>query len=127
LFFFLFQQLGILSLLDEECLFPKATDKTYCDKLITSHSLHPKFGKPTFKSTYDFSILHYAGKVDYSADQWLMKNMDPLNDNIVALLQASSDAFTREIWKDGKYNIFLLLLIKTIIFMNTTKLKCKHF
>jgi hypothetical protein len=37
-----------------------------------------------------------------------MKNMDPLNDNIVALLQASSDAFTREIWKDGKYNIFLL-------------------
>lgn len=126
-FFFLFQQLGILSLLDEECLFPKATDKTYCDKLITSHSLHPKFGKPTFKSTYDFSILHYAGKVDYSADQWLMKNMDPLNDNIVALLQASSDAFTREIWKDGKYNIFLLLLIKTIIFMNTTKLKCKHF
>lgn len=40
-------------------------------------------------------------KVDYSADQWLMKNMDPLNDNIVALLQASSDVFTREIWKDG--------------------------
>jgi myosin heavy subunit len=30
-----------------------------------------------------------------------MKNMDPLNDNIVALLQASGDAFTREIWKDG--------------------------
>jgi myosin heavy subunit len=31
-----------------------------------------------------------------------MKNMDPLNDNVVALLQASSDPFTREIWKDGK-------------------------
>ena len=31
-----------------------------------------------------------------------MKNMDPLNDNVVALLQASSDAFTRELWKDGK-------------------------
>jgi len=96
------KQLGILSLLDEECLFPKATDKTYCDKLIASHSMHPKFGKPSFKSSYDFSILHYAGKVDYSADQWLMKNMDPLNDNIVALLQASSDSFTREIWKDAE-------------------------
>jgi myosin protein heavy chain len=94
--------MGILSLLDEECLFPKATDRTYCDKLIASHSTHPKFGKPSFKSTYDFSIIHYAGKVDYSAELWLMKNMDPLNDNIVALLQASSDAFTREIWKDGK-------------------------
>jgi myosin protein heavy chain len=99
--------MGILSLLDEECLFPKATDRTYCDKLIASHSTHPKFGKPSFKSTYDFSIIHYAGKVDYSAEQWLMKNMDPLNDNIVALLQASSDAFTREIWKDGKYWIFV--------------------
>ncbi len=55
--------MGILSLLDEECLFPKATDRTYCDKLLASHSLHPKFGKPNFKSTYDFSIIHYAGKV----------------------------------------------------------------
>ena len=55
--------MGILSLLDEECLFPKATDRTYCDKLLASHSLHPKFGKPSFKSTYDFSIIHYAGKV----------------------------------------------------------------
>ncbi len=31
-----------------------------------------------------------------------MKNMDPLNDNVVALLQTSSDSFTREIWKDGE-------------------------
>lgn len=49
-------------------------------------------------SSFVFSHL----KVDYLADQWLMKNMDPLNDNVVALLQASSDAFTRELWKDGK-------------------------
>ena len=55
--------MGILSLLDEECLFPKATDRTYVDKLIASHSTHPKFGKPSFKSNYDFSIIHYAGKV----------------------------------------------------------------
>lgn len=31
-----------------------------------------------------------------------MKNMDPLNDNVVALLQTANDPFTREIWKDGK-------------------------
>lgn len=34
--------------------------------------------------------------------------MDPLNDNIVALLQASADPFTREIWKDGRFNSFIL-------------------
>lgn len=32
-----------------------------------------------------------------------MKNMDPLNDNVVALLQAANDNFTREIWKDGEF------------------------
>ena len=33
---------------------------------------------------------------------WLVKNMDPLNENIVSLLQNSSDHFTMSIWKDGK-------------------------
>ena len=58
--------------------------------------------KPNYRGLSDFSIIHYAGNVEYSADQWLMKNMDPLNDNVVSLLQASNDLFTREIWKDGK-------------------------
>ena len=77
--------MGILSLLDEECWFPKATDQTYVDKLINSHAQHPKFGKPNYRAPVDFSVIHYAGKVEYSADQWLMKNMDPLNDNVVAV------------------------------------------
>jgi myosin protein heavy chain len=93
------KQLGIPSLLDEEYLFPMATDRTFCDKLIACDA--------SFKSSYDFSISHYAGKVDYSADQWLMKNMDPLNDSIVALLQNSSDKFTRDIWKDGEFIILI--------------------
>ncbi|CAM4789251.1 unnamed protein product [Rotaria magnacalcarata] len=96
------KQMGILSLLDEECWFPKATDRTYVDKLINAHAQHPKFGKPNYKAPADFSIIHYAGKVEYSAEQWLMKNMDPLNDNVVALLQTSNDVFTREIWKDAE-------------------------
>ena len=40
-------------------------------------------------------------QVDYKADEWLMKNMDPLNDNIVTLLHQSSDKFVSELWKDG--------------------------
>lgn len=94
--------MGILALLDEECWFPKATDKTFVEKLVASHLSHPKFIKSDFKSTADFSITHYAGKVDYSANQWLMKNMDPLNENIVQLLQNSSDPFVLQIWKDAE-------------------------
>lgn len=40
-------------------------------------------------------------QVDYSAAQWLMKNMDPLNENVVLLLQGSQDPFVVQIWKDG--------------------------
>jgi myosin protein heavy chain len=59
----LFQPMGILALLDEECWFPKATDKTFVDKLIAQHSTHPKFEKPDFRAEADFSMIHYAGKV----------------------------------------------------------------
>jgi len=72
-------------------------------------------GKPNYKAPADFSIIHYAGKVEYSAEQWLMKNMDPLNDNVVALLQASNDPFTREIWKDGKLISFCFVNRKLIL------------
>lgn len=96
------KQLGILALLDEECWFPKATDKTFVEKLVSAHAQHPKFMKCDFRGTADFSIIHYAGKVDYSAEKWLMKNMDPLNENLVLLLQASQDPFVVQIWKDAE-------------------------
>merc|ERR1719225_506320 len=94
--------MGIMALVDEECWFPKATDKSFVEKLTSSHAAHPKFVKSDFKSTADFSILHYAGQVNYSAAQWLMKNMDPLNENIVQYLQASQDPFVCHIWKDAE-------------------------
>merc|ERR1719350_1192863 len=94
--------MGIMALCDEECWFPKATDKTFVEKLTNSHSAHPKFVKSDFKSDADFSVLHYAGQVNYSAAQWLMKNMDPLNENIVQYLQASQDPFICHIWKDAE-------------------------
>ncbi|XP_037392397.1 myosin-9a [Pygocentrus nattereri] len=92
---------GILALLDEECWFPKATDKTFVDKLVQEQGNHPKFQKPKkLKDDADFCVLHYAGKVDYKAVEWLMKNMDPLNDNVTTLLNQSSDKFVCELWKD---------------------------
>lgn len=46
-------------------------------------------------------------QVDYKADEWLMKNMDPLNDNVATLLHQSTDKFVAELWKDGEsLNIF---------------------
>jgi len=89
--------MGIMALLDEECWFPKATDKSFVEKLVTAHNVHPKFHKTDFRGVADFAIVHYAGAVDYSAEKWLMKNMDPLNENVVSLLQASQVCVLRSI------------------------------
>uniref|UniRef100_A0A8C1J0I4 Myosin, heavy chain 10, non-muscle n=1 Tax=Cyprinus carpio TaxID=7962 RepID=A0A8C1J0I4_CYPCA len=92
-----------------ECWFPKATDKTFVDKLVQEQGTHAKFQKPRqLKDKADFSIIHYAGRVDYKADEWLMKNMDPLNDNVATLLHQSTDKFVAELWKDGKRCVLLL-------------------
>nr|XP_016851551.1 PREDICTED: myosin-11 isoform X3 [Anolis carolinensis] len=94
---------GVLALLDEECWFPKATDKSFVEKVSQEQGTHPKFQKPRqLRDKADFCIIHYAGKVDYKADEWLMKNMDPLNDNVATLLHQSADKFTAELWKDGR-------------------------
>ncbi|KAM7420919.1 hypothetical protein PAMA_015226 [Pampus argenteus] len=92
---------GVLALLDEECWFPRATDRSFVDKLSGEQGSHPKFFKSKQpRGEADFSIIHYAGKVDYKADDWLVKNMDPLNDNVASLLHQSSDHFVSELWKE---------------------------
>ncbi|XP_068592506.1 myosin-10 isoform X2 [Cebidichthys violaceus] len=92
---------GVLALLDEECWFPRATDRSFVEKVSAEQGTHPKFFKPKQpRGEADFSIIHYAGKVDYKAHDWLVKNMDPLNDNVASLLHQSSDHFVSELWKE---------------------------
>ncbi|XP_069783178.1 myosin-10-like isoform X2 [Narcine bancroftii] len=92
---------GILALLDEECWFPGATDRTFVEKLEQEQGEHPNFCRVRQpREPGDFCILHYAGKVDYKADEWLLKNKDPLNDNVATLLHQSTDRFVAELWRD---------------------------
>uniref|UniRef100_A0A674B8L4 Myosin-11-like n=1 Tax=Salmo trutta TaxID=8032 RepID=A0A674B8L4_SALTR len=63
---------GILALLDEECWFPKATDLSFVEKLMNTHTTHCKFSKPkSLKDKTAFSVLHYAGKVRLYYITWL--------------------------------------------------------
>ena len=60
--------MGILSILEEECMFPKATDKTFLAKLYDNHmGKSPNFGKPKPKKDAKFEahfeLYHYAGTV----------------------------------------------------------------
>ena len=78
--------MGILSILEEECIVPKATDKTFVEKLYNNHlGKHPQFGKPKpskGKAEANFEIHHYAGSVPYTATGWIEKNKDPINTTV---------------------------------------------
>ena len=86
--------MGIFSILEEECMFPKASDTTFKNKLYDQHLGKTKcFEKPKpvkGKPEAHFSLVHYAGTVDYNINGWLDKNKDPLNDSVVQLYQKSS-------------------------------------
>ncbi|XP_063071729.1 myosin heavy chain, fast skeletal muscle-like [Engraulis encrasicolus] len=86
--------LGIFSILEEECMFPKASDTTFKSKLYEQHLGKTKcFEKPKptkGKAEAHFSLVHYAGTVDYNITGWLDKNKDPLNDSVVQLYQKSA-------------------------------------
>ncbi|PRW61206.1 myosin-1-like isoform X1 [Chlorella sorokiniana] len=81
---------GILSLLDEECMMPKGSDSTFAAKLQQQQAAHPRFSYNTRAPGDDFTIQHYAGPVVYSCTKFLDKNRDTLSKDLVALLQASS-------------------------------------
>uniref|UniRef100_G1RYI6 Myosin-7 n=1 Tax=Nomascus leucogenys TaxID=61853 RepID=G1RYI6_NOMLE len=86
--------MGIMSILEEECMFPKATDMTFKAKLFDNHlGKSSNFQKPRNikgKPEAHFSLIHYAGIVDYNIIGWLQKNKDPLNETVVGLYQKSS-------------------------------------
>lgn len=88
------QPMGIFSILEEECMFPKASDTTFKNKLYDQHlGKSGNFQKPKpvkGKAEAHFSLVHYAGTVDYSITGWLDKNKDPLNDTVVQLYQKAS-------------------------------------
>ncbi|XP_042337811.1 myosin heavy chain, fast skeletal muscle-like, partial [Plectropomus leopardus] len=85
----------IFSILEEECMFPKATDTSFKNKLHDQHLGKTKaFEKPKpgkGKAEAHFSLVHYAGTVDYNIAGWLEKNKDPLNDSVVQLYQKASN------------------------------------
>ncbi|XP_035000787.2 myosin heavy chain, fast skeletal muscle [Hippoglossus stenolepis] len=83
--------MGIFSILEEECMFPKASDTTFKNKLYDQHlGKSGNFQKPKpvkGRAEATFSLVHYAGTVDYSISGWLDKNKDPLNETVVQLYQ----------------------------------------
>merc|ERR1712168_1446368 len=95
--------MGIWAILEEESLFPKATDKSFEEKLKASLGKLPIFLKPQSKTDKNahFAISHYAGIVSYNVTNWLEKNKDPVNDTVVELFKSTSSiTLLVHLWRD---------------------------
>ena len=95
--------MGIWAILEEESLFPKATDKSFEDKLKAQHlGKSPPMAKPQSKTDKNahFAIIHYAGTVSYNVTGWLDKNKDPVNDTVVDLLKKGTNELLVLLWAD---------------------------
>merc|ERR1712170_303454 len=95
--------MGIWAILEEESLFPKATDKSFEEKLKAGHlGKSPSFAKPQSKTDKNahFACIHYAGTVSYNVTGWLEKNKDPVNDTVVDVLKRGSCNLLVHLWRD---------------------------
>jgi len=96
--------MGIWAILEEESLFPKATDKSFEEKIKAQHlGKSPPMAKPN-KDGPDpdahFAIIHYAGTVSYNVTAWLDKNKDPVNDTVADVLKRGTNELMKMIWAD---------------------------
>lgn len=90
---------GILSFLDEECKFPKATDITFLNKVNQNFEKHVNFEKLRIVRT-TFKIKHYAGIVEYDVTGWLDKNKDELPEHTLTMLKNCPVQFIAKFYQD---------------------------
>ena len=115
--------MGIWAILEEESLFPKATDKSFEEKLKASLGKLPVFLKPQSKTDKNahFAISHYAGIVSYNVTGWLEKNKDPVNDSVVEVEMSFSFLFDSllllQIMKSNSTCALLVLLWEGIFLL----------
>eukprot|EP01094_Clydonella_sp_ATCC50884_P021093 TRINITY_DN454_c0_g3_i1.p1 TRINITY_DN454_c0_g3~~TRINITY_DN454_c0_g3_i1.p1 ORF type:complete len:1201 (+),score=643.11 TRINITY_DN454_c0_g3_i1:33-3605(+) len=84
---------GILSILDEETKFPRATDETLIEKLHQNFDKKSEYyEKPRLKKVH-FTVNHYAGGVEYDIVGWREKNRDEVPEMLSNLIKKSDNKF----------------------------------
>lgn len=94
--------MGIFSCLDEECVMPRATDRSFTDKLDRLWDKTTQY--KASRLSQGFVLTHYAAEVEYTTESWLEKNRDPLSDNVVDILSRSSNPLVQALFTQDTTN-----------------------
>ena len=88
---------GIISILDDMCKAPNATDKAFSMEMVKRCSENDRFRTEYKDSAPFFTIHHYAGNVEYATENFIEKNRDDLPRETNILLLGSSVPFVHQL------------------------------
>lgn len=95
--------LNVMSLIDEESIFPKGTDKTMLLKLNSAHGKNELYLKPKSELQRAFGVCHFAGNVFYETRGFLEKNRDSFSTDLSFLVASSQMPFFARLFSEGDY------------------------
>lgn len=84
-------RMGLIAFLNEECVRPKGSDKTFVYKSEAMNKENPCFFRDKHAKDREFGILHYAGPVVYDATDFVVKNTDTLPSDLMDCAKLSSN------------------------------------
>lgn len=81
-------RMGLITILNEECMLAKGTDTAFTSKLTALHAEHPHLQRDRL-NPLDFTVHHYAGPVKYTASGFVARNRDTLLNDLSEVLETS--------------------------------------
>ncbi|CAD5229250.1 unnamed protein product [Bursaphelenchus okinawaensis] len=92
--------LSLMSLINEETIFPQGTDHSLLLKMHHTHAASELYVQPKSDLSRCFAVKHYAATVFYNTHGFIDKNKDTLSPDIKSLLASSSCTLLSNIMKE---------------------------
>uniref|UniRef100_A0A3Q4HKD0 Unconventional myosin-VIIa-like n=1 Tax=Neolamprologus brichardi TaxID=32507 RepID=A0A3Q4HKD0_NEOBR len=128
------KSMNLLSLIDEESNFPKATDATLLQKMNQYHEKGGIYLPPKNNYETQFGIEHFAGKVFYDSQGFLEKNRDTLSSDLIKMLEKSTNKLLKQVFcNDLKstsgtfYHSTILITITSLDSLMKTLTACQPY
>lgn len=77
------KRLGLISILNEECMNPNGTDISFVHNLRKNIKNLPRLLADDLYERFEFGIKHFAGCVTYDANKFLQRNADHISNDLL--------------------------------------------
>eukprot|EP01114_Cavostelium_apophysatum_P003671 TRINITY_DN1374_c0_g3_i1.p1 TRINITY_DN1374_c0_g3~~TRINITY_DN1374_c0_g3_i1.p1 ORF type:complete len:1131 (-),score=356.14 TRINITY_DN1374_c0_g3_i1:89-3481(-) len=92
--------IGILTMLDDVCNFPKGSDEKFLAQICEAYGQHAHFSGG--QGAGEFIIRHFAGDVVYNTEGFTDKNKDLLFNDLIDLAHCTSSVMIQSLFPEAK-------------------------